>query len=71
MNRTPVAERKLAKHFLDFVKSSQRFYRSYIQRLASRFGGIRELEVVANRLTLSSKCCIAIDQRKAALLTIC
>lgn len=42
-----VERRKLGKHFLDFIKSSQRFYRGYIQRLSSRFGGIPELEHVA------------------------
>lgn len=52
--RKPVEERKLVKHFLDFIKSGQHFYRGYIQRLASRFDGVRELETVANRLTLST-----------------
>ena len=42
------------KHFLDFIKSGQRFYRGYIQRLGARFNGIRELENVVHRLTLSS-----------------
>lgn len=52
--RKAVEERKLVKHFLDFIKSGQRFYRGYIQRLASRFGGLQELDAVANRLTLST-----------------
>ncbi|KAI9791975.1 MAG: hypothetical protein M1816_003244 [Peltula sp. TS41687] len=44
-----VERRKLIKHYLDFIKSSQRFYRAYIQRLASHFGGIPELDEVAHR----------------------
>lgn len=42
------------KYFLDFIKSGQRFYRGYIQRLGARFNGIRELESIVHRLTLSS-----------------
>lgn len=53
--KKPVEQRKASKHFLDFIKSSQRFYRGYIQRIAACFGGIPELEAVANRLTLSSR----------------
>ena len=39
----------MMKHYLDFIKSSQRFYRSYIQSLASQFGGIPELQQVAQK----------------------
>ena len=52
--RKPVERRKAEKHYLDFIKSSQRFYRGYIQRLASQFGGIKELDEVARRLNLST-----------------
>lgn len=48
-------QRKVMKHYLDFVKSSQRFYRGYIQRLASRFGGIPEVEAVAHQFHVSGK----------------
>ncbi|KAK2766014.1 hypothetical protein FQN54_007529 [Arachnomyces sp. PD_36] len=47
--KRPVEKRKLEKHYLDFIKTSQRFYRGYIQELASHFGGMQELEKVARR----------------------
>lgn len=47
-----VEHRKLIKHYLDFIKSSQRFYRGYIQRLDSHFDGIPELRAVARKLNL-------------------
>ena len=47
-------KRKSVKHYLDFIKSSQRFYRNYIQKLASRFGGIRELDAVAQKFNSDS-----------------
>ncbi|KXG49732.1 DNA/RNA-binding domain, Est1-type [Penicillium griseofulvum] len=47
--KKPVERRKLERHYLDFIKSSQRFYRGYIQHLSSRFGGIVELERVARK----------------------
>ena len=46
----------MEKEFLDFIKSAQRFYRGYIQRLASRYHGVRQLEIVAHNMTLSSMC---------------
>ncbi|KAI9782270.1 MAG: hypothetical protein M1835_004068 [Candelina submexicana] len=52
--KTPVEKRKTVKKYLEFIKSSQRFYRGYIQRLASHFGGIPELEQVAHRFSLST-----------------
>lgn len=52
--RRLVEKRKTVKHYLDFIKSSQRFYRGYIQKLASCFGGIRELEAVAQKFNLDS-----------------
>ncbi|KAJ5176942.1 uncharacterized protein N7482_002819 [Penicillium canariense] len=47
--KRPVEKRKLEKHYLDFIKSSQRFYRGYIQHLSSHFGDIVELEKVARK----------------------
>lgn len=49
-----VEQRKLEKHFLEFIKSSQRFYRSFIQSLCSHFEGVEALKAVANKLTLST-----------------
>ncbi|KAL9128897.1 MAG: hypothetical protein Q9217_002519 [Psora testacea] len=51
--RKPVEKRKTTKHFLDFIKSSQSFYRGYILSLTSLFDGVRELEAVAKRLAFS------------------
>lgn len=53
--RRPVEKRKTVKHYLDFIKSSQRFYRGFIQRLSSGFGDIPELLEVAHRCNLDSK----------------
>jgi len=53
--RRPVEKRKTVKHYLDFIKSSQRFYRGFIQRLSSDFGDIPELLEVAHRCNLDSK----------------
>ncbi|KAJ5562871.1 DNA/RNA-binding domain E.t1.c1-type [Penicillium sp. DV-2018c] len=47
--KKPVERRKLERHYLDFIKSSQRFYRGFIQHLSSHFGGIAELERVAHK----------------------
>ncbi|KAJ5181068.1 DNA/RNA-binding domain E.t1.c1-type [Penicillium cf. griseofulvum] len=52
--KKPVERRKLERHYLDFIKSSQRFYRGYIQHLSSRFGGIVELERVARKFNFES-----------------
>ncbi|KAL4919416.1 hypothetical protein BDW62DRAFT_178882 [Aspergillus aurantiobrunneus] len=52
--KKPVERRKLEKHFLEFIKSSQRFYRGYIQQLASHFGGIPELEKVARKFSFDN-----------------
>ncbi|KAF7719610.1 Uncharacterized protein PECH_003499 [Penicillium ucsense] len=52
--KRPVEKRKLEKHYLDFIKSSQRFYRGYIQHLSSQFGGIVELEKVAHKFNFES-----------------
>ncbi|PKY05431.1 hypothetical protein P168DRAFT_340809 [Aspergillus campestris IBT 28561] len=52
--KKPVERRKLEKHYLEFIKSSQRFYRGYIQQLSSHFGGISELEKVARKFNFDS-----------------
>ncbi|KAL4909447.1 hypothetical protein BDW74DRAFT_81160 [Aspergillus multicolor] len=52
--KKPVERRKLEKHYLEFIKSSQRFYRGYIQQLASHFGGISELEKVARKFSFDN-----------------
>ncbi|OQD88244.1 hypothetical protein PENANT_c004G09597 [Penicillium antarcticum] len=52
--KKPVERRKLERHYLDFIKSSQRFYRGYIQHLSSRFGGIMELESVARKFNFEN-----------------
>ncbi|KAL8772663.1 MAG: hypothetical protein Q9209_002324 [Squamulea sp. 1 TL-2023] len=48
--KRPVEQRKAAKLYLRFLKSSQRFYRGYIQRLATQFGGIYEITAIAQKL---------------------
>ncbi|KAF7596316.1 hypothetical protein BBP40_002460 [Aspergillus hancockii] len=53
--KKPVEKRKLEKHYLEFIKTSQRFYRGYIQQLSSHFGGIPELENVARKFNLDSE----------------
>ena len=53
--RKVVEQRKLMKNYLEFIKSSQRYYRGYIQSLGSRFGGIPEIEAVAHRLAVHCK----------------
>ncbi|OQE12226.1 hypothetical protein PENVUL_c001G07362 [Penicillium vulpinum] len=52
--KKPVERRKLERHYLDFIKSSQRFYRGYIQHMSSRFGGIVELERVARKFNFEN-----------------
>ncbi|KAL4966820.1 uncharacterized protein BDV14DRAFT_188744 [Aspergillus stella-maris] len=52
--KKPVERRKLEKHYLEFIKSSQRFYRGYIQQLASHFGGIPDLEKVARKFNFDN-----------------
>ena len=51
----PVEYRKTAKSYLDFIKDSQIYYRGFIQRLVSRFGGIPELNAVASNLRLEGE----------------
>ncbi|KAL2852912.1 hypothetical protein BJY01DRAFT_259510 [Aspergillus pseudoustus] len=52
--KKPVERRKIEKHYLEFIKSSQRFYRGYIQQLASHFGGVLELEKVARKFSFDN-----------------
>ena len=49
-----VEKRKFEKRYADFIKTSQFFYKGYIQRLASHFGGMKGLQRIANRLSLST-----------------
>ncbi|KAL8764194.1 MAG: hypothetical protein Q9184_000163 [Pyrenodesmia sp. 2 TL-2023] len=62
--KKPVEKRKAAKAYLDFVKASQRFYRGYIQKLASQFGRIPELEAVAHRFSLDAAAAVADSEEK-------
>ncbi len=50
-----VERRKAEKLYLDFIKSSMRFYRGYIQRLASNFANVPEVFEVAQKFHLESK----------------
>ncbi|QSS54477.1 EST1 superfamily domain-containing protein [Histoplasma capsulatum var. duboisii H88] len=72
--KRPTENRKLQSHYLNFIKSSQRFYRGYIQHLVSRFNCIPELEKLAKELkfeTLSAedKPEIPEDLRNSVVLT--
>lgn len=53
--RKHVERRKLEKHYLDFIKSSMRFYRGFIQSLASHFTDVPEVLKVALLFNLDSK----------------
>ncbi|EKD17846.1 hypothetical protein MBM_03618 [Drepanopeziza brunnea f. sp. 'multigermtubi' MB_m1] len=59
-NKTHVERRATAKHYADFIKTSQYFYKGYIQRLASHFDGLENLYRIASRLSLST---LTADQR--------
>jgi Est1 DNA/RNA binding domain/Telomerase activating protein Est1 len=59
--KRPVERRKLEKHYLNFIKSSMRFYRGYIQRLASHFKCPAEVLEVAQKLRLDSKLLTEVD----------
>ncbi|EED13012.1 conserved hypothetical protein [Talaromyces stipitatus ATCC 10500] len=52
--KKPVEKRKLEKHYLDFIKLSQKFYRGYIQHLALHYAGIPELEKVAKKFSFEN-----------------
>lgn len=45
-----VEQRKLGAEYLKFIKSSQKFYRAFIGKLATAYGSIAALERVADRL---------------------
>lgn len=47
-------KRKWEKRYADFLKTSQHFYKGYIQRLASHFDGLAELRKIAHKLQLST-----------------
>jgi Telomerase activating protein Est1 len=53
--KRPVERRKLEKHYLDFIKSSMRFYRGYIQRLATHFQSPKEVLEIAHKFRLDSE----------------
>lgn len=53
--KRPVEQRKLSKHYLNFISASQRFYCGYIQQLLSQYNGISELEEVARRFDIEGK----------------
>jgi hypothetical protein len=55
-----VEKRKLDKRYVDFLKTSQFFYKGYIQRLASHFAGMKGLRRIAHRLSLST---LSVDDR--------
>ncbi|KPI34411.1 Protein SMG7 [Cyphellophora attinorum] len=51
-SRKVVERRKLEKVYLNFIKSSLRFYRTFLQRIWSHFTGIGELHSVAQKMHL-------------------
>ncbi|MCJ1382893.1 hypothetical protein MMC17_006006 [Xylographa soralifera] len=53
--RRVVEQRKLMKGYLEFIKASQRYYRSYIQKLASHFGGISEVDTIARKFNTAGR----------------
>ncbi|CAG8952043.1 hypothetical protein HYFRA_00000778 [Hymenoscyphus fraxineus] len=55
-----VEKRKMEKRYVDFIKTSQFFYKGYIQRLASHFDGLKELRRIAHQLSLSL---LTVDKR--------
>jgi Telomerase activating protein Est1 len=65
-NARPVERRKLEKRYLDFIKSSMRFYKGYIQRLASHFKSPKEVLQVAHKLHLDSE--LAYGMRTSQLM---
>ena len=50
-----VERRKSEKQYIGFIKSSQAFYRGFIQRLASHFADVEEVVEVACKLASSRK----------------
>lgn len=66
--RRPVERRKVEKRYLDFIKSSMKFYRGYIQRLASHFRTAKEVLDLAQKLHLDSE--LVILSRKSPLIAV-
>ena len=62
-----VEQRKLEKHYVDFIKTSQFFYKGYIQRLASHFAGMNGLRRIAHRLSLTT---LTVDARVQVSLLV-
>jgi hypothetical protein len=58
-----VERRKWEKRYVDFLKTSQFFYKGYIQRLASHFAGLAELRKIAHRLHMDT---LSADERVQA-----
>lgn len=52
--KSHVERRGTTKHYADFIKTSQFFYKGYIQRLAAHFNGMQGLRRIAHRLSLST-----------------
>ena len=50
--KKPVERRKAEKLYLDFIKSSHKFYRGFIQRICSHFSGVGEIYDIARRMHL-------------------
>ncbi|KAL9000012.1 MAG: hypothetical protein Q9169_001257 [Polycauliona sp. 2 TL-2023] len=51
--KKPVEQRKAATRYLRFLKASQRFYRGYIQKLATHTCGIAAINLIAQNFGLS------------------
>lgn len=56
-----VERRKAEKLYLEFIKSSMRFYRGYIQRLASHFSDVPEILGIARKFSLDSTSMLSIS----------
>lgn len=52
--KKPVELRKMVTNFVNFIKATTKFYRGFIQRLASHFG-VCELEPVVEQFKLTSE----------------
>lgn len=50
-----VERRKLEQRYVNFIKTTQFYYKGYIQRLASHFDGMKELRRIADRLSLDAQ----------------
>lgn len=70
-----VERRKADKLYLDFIKSSHRFYRGFIQRICSHFSGLGEIYDIARKMhleTLSVDTPVEVDMvQKQNLLRSC